>query len=421
MSDTENKNITRNDEEIDLYPYWLAIRNRWKMIAGLVLIAVVGAGVATRYLPKVYRVNALISLGRVEMSGRTQPLATLDDINQMMGSGNLLKKITTACHLDETQVGAALEKGLSAEAKKDSEYVFLKYDTAKPDEGIAILNALITEIQNSYNPRTENYRKAKDSEINKLKEDIAAVEFQRSKMEVKIKQLLTQIDQRKRLAQISTQTLESQKASILAQIKNYEDRIRALTSAKAQMGSMTATLEQNTQDLLKGKSAFAQASTGEGLLASLLFSNNLQQNITAMNLSKEKLTEYDMDMSDARKEIDLLKIEQAVVEGQIKETVVQTEFEIGKLQIAVRENELEMEKSIPAEIAKVTNGMQSLEIQKSMIEGITVVADPDYFNIPIKSKKNVIISTAILLSFLTGIILACLQAGQSRHPSERSA
>ena len=67
MADGDNDkiNITRNDDEIDLYPYWLAIRKRWKMIFTFVLIAVIVAGVATRYLPKVYRVNALISLGRV--------------------------------------------------------------------------------------------------------------------------------------------------------------------------------------------------------------------------------------------------------------------------------------------------------------------------------------------------------------------
>jgi hypothetical protein len=419
MPDTKNEYGIQGEDEIDLYPYWLAIRRRWKMIFILVLMAVVGAGVATRYMSKVYRVNAIISLGRIETGDRIKPLATLDDINQMMLSGNLLKKIAGVCNLDETKIGPALEKGLSAEAKPNSEYVFLKYETAEPDQGVAILNALIAAIQNTYNPRTENYRRAKDSEINLLEGEIADIQFQQGKIELKNQQLKKAIEQKTTIANINKQTLEAQKASILAQIKNYEDRIQGLEETKSQLIQAAAVTESPKPADIEDKTKPSQVNNNESLITALWMANIQQQNIEAKNQSREKRWEYDLAISDGRKEIHQLKIDLATVEGQIGESALQTAAEIDELQATIQANELEIEKSIPAKIAKVKNGMQSVEIQKAMIEGIEVISEPDYFNIPIQPKRKMIVGIAAFAAFFVGICLA-IASNQNKPVQKQS-
>jgi hypothetical protein len=401
MADSEKKNVI-NDDEIDLSVYWQAIVRRWKLISVLVLASIVVASIAVQYLPKIYRINAIISLGRVD----GKPLANLDDISQMMSSGNLVKKVTTTLHLDERVVGTALESGISAQSKKDSEYVFLEYDTADPNMGIQILDQLISEIQKAYHSRTENYRKSKEAAIDRLKEEITAFEYQKGKAEIKINQLKTQVSQRKQLALINDQTLKKQKVGIADQIKNYQQRIAAITDAKNQLNSLSSTLEQNTQDLLKGKTVFAQTTTGEGVLASLLFSNNLQQNITAMNQNKGQLADYDMAINDARKAMDNLTVEQAIVDGAIKKIQLQAEMEIDKLKSSITETELEIKKSLPSEIGKIKNDIQGLEAAKAMIEDITVIAQPDYLNKPVKPKKRMIVTGSAGLALFFGLILA---------------
>jgi uncharacterized protein involved in exopolysaccharide biosynthesis len=406
MPDTENKNKVQCEDEIDLYPYWLAIRKRWKMIFALALIAALGAFAATRYLPKVYRINALISLGRVEIGDTVQPLATLEDINQMISSGNLLKKIVAACKLDVTKVGPALEKDLSAEAKSNSEYVFLKYETAEPDKGIAILNALIREIQDTYNPHMENGRQVKDSEINQLQEDITDIRSQQNKIEVNNKQLTEEIKQKNNLAKAKAQTLESRKASILIQIKDFKSRIQTLEDTKRQLTQMPAVPELSKFSLTEGKSEQTIADKTDSLIATLLIANNLQQNIAVMNLNREKRAEYDIAIRDAHKEIDQLKFDLTMIESLAQESALQMESEISKLQATIQENELEMNKSMPAKIAGINNNIQSLKIKKAMIQGIEVIAQPDYFNIPIQSKREMIVAISTLLALFVGICIA---------------
>jgi hypothetical protein len=156
---------------------------------------------------------------------------------------------------------------------------------------------------------------------------------------------------------------------------------------------------------VKGKSELTQASTGEGLLASVLFSNNLQQNIYSLSLNKQKINEYDMLANDARKEIDLLKIDLAITDGKIKETALLSETEIDKLRAMLNESKLELEKSLPAEIEKILNDIQVFEARKDMIEGIEVIAEADYFNQPIKPKATMIIAISGFVVFFASIFL----------------
>ncbi len=418
MPDTKNEYGIQGEDEIDLYPYWLAIKKRWLMIVFLTLAGVAGAYIATRYMPRIYRANALISLGRIESGGRVSTVANLADINQMIESGSLQKKIAEsfkAKYPQETISGSALRNNLSAQASDKSEYIALKFDFANPELGVQVLNKFIQELQKTFDRRTENARKSVAAEIARKKNEIGNIEFQKGKLELKLKQLEIEIQRKKELTRSAVAVLTNQKAALADQIKNYEQRIGTLAEAKNQLNALTASLEANTNELVKGKSELTQASTGEGLLASVLFSNNLQQNIYSLSLNKQKINEYDMLANDARKEINLLKIELALTEGKIKETTLLNETEIDKFKAMMDENKLELEKSLPAEIEKVQNDIQVLEARKDMIEGIEVIAEADYLGQAIKPKTMMIVAGGGFIAFLFSIFLAFFRQWQECH------
>ncbi|NLE30313.1 MAG: hypothetical protein GX629_11660, partial [Phycisphaerae bacterium] len=192
MPDTKNEYGIQGEDEIDLYPYWMAIKKRWLMIVFLTLAGVAGGYIATRYMTRIYRANALISLGRIESGGRVATVASLADINQMIESGSLQKKIAEsfkAKYPQETISGSALRNNLSAQASDKSEYIALKFDFANPELGVRVLNKFIQELQNTFDRRTENARKSVAAEIARKKNEIGNIEFQKGKLELKLKQL----------------------------------------------------------------------------------------------------------------------------------------------------------------------------------------------------------------------------------------
>jgi capsular polysaccharide biosynthesis protein len=65
-------------EEIDLMDYVKVIIKRKKLIAGIMVIAVVVAGVISFVLPKIYMINASVLVGSVESDGRP-----IEDIGQI--------------------------------------------------------------------------------------------------------------------------------------------------------------------------------------------------------------------------------------------------------------------------------------------------------------------------------------------------
>jgi uncharacterized protein involved in exopolysaccharide biosynthesis len=408
------------EDEIDLYPYWMAIKKRWIMIISLVLITVIGAYVFTRHMPRIYRIDALINPGRaIDSDGRPTTVANLADINQMISSGSLQKKIVKPFIKSQNSEASfnelSLLNNLTAQTNDRGEYISLNFESSNPEQGIKILKQVILEIQSTFNPRVENFHKLATAEIENKRNGIADIEFQEGKIDLNIKQLKKNIERKKELTQSEIRVLTDQKSAIANKIKTYQQRIESLAQAKKQLNVFADSLEQNTRELMKGKTELSKTSGNDNTLALLLFSNNIQENINSLSRNKAKIYDFEMEANDAQRNIDTLNHKLAETEGKIKKAKLKSDAKIDQINVDIQTRLLDLNKRLPAEIAKIQSDIQGLEARRSMTEEIQVISEPDYINQPIQSKRDATIAIAVLSAFLIGILGAILMERPMKH------
>jgi len=406
--DVQGKEL--DEQEIDLYQYWLIIEKRWKLILGFVLIAVIAASVFLKFQPKIYCVTTMINQGRIATintgGDRGVPIASPADIQQLIGSGSFAKPILRSLKMDESLYESSLLKNVTTEIKDNSEYILIKYETAKPEEGKKILGKLIQELQTVLNKRITSYQNFQETEMAKVREASKLLEYEIEKCKIEIKTLTDQIESKNRLARINSAIFVNEKNGLKDQIDRLNSRIKTIRVLKEKLVSISSTLEQNTQDLIKGKSSLLQNAGKDGVIASILFSNNLQQNINSLNYGYERIKKYEIEANDCEDQILQLKNQMISLDEKIKEVLTKTELETQELKGKIQENQLKIAKIIPAEIGKMKSEIDALEVRKNMIEGISTIADPDYVNIPVKPQKRPIVLAAGAVAFFAGILVA---------------
>jgi capsular polysaccharide biosynthesis protein len=406
MSDRETQNY---GDEIDLFQYWLVLQNHWKMILAITLSAMVIAAGASFYIPKVFLVTTTINIGRIYQNGdRITTVANMTDIQQVINTGSNAKSIVKALKLDGLEYNSALGGNITSEAKENAENILIKYETTDPKLGIKILDALVTSLQGTFNNRAIYFQNMKESEIQIKKAAIQTLEAKRQAKELQIQELTQQLSQKEKLSQVRINILNHEKISVLEQISRLKERIDTVSGIMTKLSHMSSTLEQNTQDLLKGKNELTKMVTKEGILPSILFSNNIQQNISFLSLDYERVKGYEVEINDCRKQIDQFKIQMTNLDENIKEVKINYDLEIAKMKSDIQALLLQKDKEMPAEIEKVKGEIASLGSLKLMIEGIKVVSPPDYHDQPIKPRRSMIVSATGLVAFIGGIVIAFL-------------
>lgn len=406
MTDRERSNQPLGEDEIDLYQSWLVIRKSWKLIIILFMVFVAGAAIYSQRLPRVYRVNTIVSLGHVDVDGRATTLANLTDVTQMVNSGSFLKKLIKTLNYDENKYGPEFEKAIEIDAKENSQNVMLRYDTTDPSKAIAILDALIQELQNTYEPRVKSYQASIEAQIARLKEDIRTTEFKSNKTLVKIYRLKAKIEEERSLGKVREKAFLAQKSGLMEQVKDRQEQLKGLESIRAQQTGAIPEFERNTRSLLEGKSRLTTQPAGEGMITTLLLSNNMQQNIYMVNSLYDQIRRSDFDIGKAKGLIHELTLKAEGFGQKIEETRLQSTMKISELEASVQEAKLEVDQSFPAEIEKIKSEISELESQKATIEGIKVVTPPDYFAVSLKTKRNVLVGVSGIGSLFLGVCLA---------------
>jgi uncharacterized protein involved in exopolysaccharide biosynthesis len=113
--------------------------------------------------------------------------------------------------------------------------------------------------------------------------------------------------------------------------------------------------------------------------------------------------------------IEKLKTQIATSDNEIKNATLNRDIAIKTIQNSLQDVQLEIDKSIPAEIGKVNNDIQGLEIQRERIEGIEVIARPDYFDVPVNTKRTAIIAIATFSAFFAGVCFAFVSNRNSQN------
>ncbi len=402
---------TETVEEIDVYQYWLVIERRWKLILILFLVPVVLASIATMYMARTYRVTAVINQGRVvggELNERIASVATLADIQQIIASGSLVKPILSSLNLKEDKYGLSLGGNLSLEAKENSENILIRFDTADPELGVKILARLISEIQRTFNQRADNYRQFQKAGIAKAEAAIKLLQVDREKGNLEIQKLTQEITKKERLAQINTTLFTNERTSTTNQINSLTERIKGIMAIKDRLTAVSAKLEPNTLDLANAKSQLTGNAGKDNVLVSILYANTVQQNLNFLTLYYDMIRKFEVEARDYEERIVRLKNDLSTMDERIKEVAVTKEAEVKDLQTKIAETKLQIDKFIPSEIEKISSEVEALKVRMNMIEGIKVVAAPDFANVPIGPKRRVIVSAVAAASLVASILLAFL-------------
>lgn len=408
-------------DEIDLYPCWLRIKKYAGRLIALALVAAIAAGlVSSYYLPKIYRVNAAVSLGRIEAGGRIVGVARLADLQQLVGMGSFNKNVLSNLNLNGASSKLNLGSRIVMESTEGSESVVLSYDTANPDQAVQILREVIKEIQRTYNQRVEVFRQLKEADMTKIREAISLLEYKRERLKLETDNLTQEIRKRRELADVEIAARKHEQAKISDQIRCLADRKAKALAIRGKLDNLSLAMEDNTQALLKSKADLARdANTGE-VLASILFANNVQQNIGLLGLDYERIRNCDLAASQAQEQIDNLTGQMKQIKEDIKTITITADADIRSMGFALEQLKLRHDKEIPAEIRKVGGDLERLRAERDMTTGIEVVAAPDFLNRPVRPDPKHYAAGAGALSLLIGVLGVCLTKRPDEDPGPRA-
>ncbi len=403
------------EDEIDLYRFWQAVRKRYKLILALFLLMVIGAKIyTTHFMAKIYQITATIKLGRVDAGdGRLAYSATLDDIQQIVSTGSFTKKIVSALNLDELRYTSSINNGISIQANKNSELINIVYETSEPERGVQILDKLIDEIQAIYAPRAENKRKALDAEIQKSLGNITLLENKIQGIKLDIENQNEAIRKKQEIIKSDSNLAKQEQLNFQRGIDRLKKRAVMLNESKSKLLQTLATLEANTRDLLKEKSDMAKNPGKEGVLSSILLTNNLQQNLSMISQTYEQLKNYEIELDKTQELMDQYQGQKDALDETIIKQTATSEIELIGLRQGIQKLKLQQENDIPAEIKKINKEIDKLRTQQELVEGIVVIAEPDYVKKAIKPKKTMIVVISGFVALFGGVFLAFVREWQT--------
>jgi len=149
-------------DEIDLRAWVQALARSWKLIVGVTVLALVGAGVFTLLQPRVFEATALVVVA-IPPGGQSQPdpQAVARTAMEVAQSDGLTAEVYDLVRWELRTIGdrAELRRAVEASASRDPRMVRLVVRTRDPAEAAAIANAwarlLVVRVNDVYIGRTE--------------------------------------------------------------------------------------------------------------------------------------------------------------------------------------------------------------------------------------------------------------------------
>ncbi len=405
------------EEEIDLYYYWLIIKKRWKLIFCLFLVSVLGSGLwGYFFIPKFFHVTASINLGRIQIDGKVFPVASLADIQQLINTGSFIKKILSGLKLDETKYGPRLAGNLAFESKEGSESVVIKYDTPEPELGKIIVQKMISEIQDTFNPRAASYRKSKEAEMEKVKGMADTLEYRQANTKFDIQKMIQEIEKKEKITQIKINIEKLEKANLADRIRSLTMQKKNMIEMKERLAAISSTFENHTKTLLnQGKPDLARNPGNNDWTAAFLFANSLQQSLGYLSLNYDRIRQCEWAIGKDQEKIDTLNLKMKKRDDAIQTLTVTEKANLQNIRIAIEQLKLQRDQEIPSEIRKIKNEVETLAAEKERIKGIEVVAPPDFFKSYITSNRRILAFGSGIVSILVGVFLVVFLEWEQKY------
>ena len=330
MSETQQSKATYGgrqefEDEIELMDY-LRVIWKWKylIVAGTLMCAVVAA-VISFSMRKLYRIDMVLQPGVLKMNvtGKGVYVDSAQNIKAIIEAGTLDREILS--NIIEYGNGA-LPKSLKFKTNtlKGSNTLKVSYETSHKEVGLRVLEQLGQGLSKRYSKDVAFFR-------NRYLTEIA-------------------------LKKVELDNREAKKRSAEQHIKNIEKRIDELRS-------QIDFVRKNAASLLRERDRFFSSNTSENsILAAVLHTNTIQQNIALEN-------EY-------RQEVDKCM----------------TDREDKKLNL----------KELGSESKRLLEEIKDLEFEKNNVQGIEVVQAPTASPDPVRPRTqlNVMLATVVGLFFM---------------------
>ena len=345
MDETQQREPTRYreeqfEDEIELMDY-LRVIWKWKyLIAAGTLICAVAAGVISFSMPKVYSIDMVVRPGMLTMDeeGKEVYADSPQNIKAMIEAGTFDREILS-------NIGESNNDGLPKSLKfktnipRNSDALKVSYETSNVDRGLHVLERL-GQLLLKNSERVEYFQSEYEAQIGLKKTKVADCEVRRRALQQHIKKIQKRMDE---------------------------------------LTSQIDFIKNNRNSLMKQRDKFLSNNTGESsILAAVLYTNMIQQNIALENSYRQEIDEYITKRYDERLNLQELN----------------------------------------GESNRLLEEIKGLEFKKNYVQNIEVLQPPKATSHPIKPKINLNVMLATVVGLFVMLFLAFFLEYIQKHRAE---
>ncbi len=381
------------EDEIELMDY-LKVLWKWKYLILIgTLVCVIGAAVVSLNMTKVYGINAIVQPGILKATddGKTVYIDSAANIKALIDTKAFNGQVTKG-----VKFSGKAEAPDSADFKvvipKGSNALDILYETPDVDAGLQIMNNLNKALSARYGQLIEQYKKQYDMDIFSKKAEL-------SRSEEKVNEKRNAIHTTEAGYKTAIEQNANAISSTEAQLNTVKDQIKNQELKMADLESEIGRISKNTNLLSGDRDRYLSSSKSrDNILASLIYSNTIQQNISYLNTLRN-------EMNDTRGRSYEQGARIKKLEGNIKDLIAKkkeletdTKIEIENLKSNIRD--LETDKKYKLE------EIENLKFKRDSIQNIQIIKQPKAGPSPIKPKTRLNVMLAGVVGLFLTVFLA---------------
>ena len=358
------------DDEVQLIDYLRVIwKWKWLIILGTFVCMVV-AGVVSFNMPKIYEVSMAIEPGIIgtDRDGRFLYTNSLNNMEGKIKGGVYNRRIQKALNINPLETGIKFETGLQRGTNLIK--VTSEWEENEVKLGLRALEQLTALLSKDYENIVEQRKGDYEKRILMKQNQIKEVEIQRKDIDKQILLRLNTIDEKKNHIKLNKATLkiiQDREKELLQEIKSVKD---------------------NTERIVQERNNVLQNKSNVNDISLLLYSTTIQQNVAYFNQLSNQINDL-----RTKKEIANMKIE------NLNKGIDDINTEIDRLKLKKIEG-------LQAKINDLKVEIDRLNLEKSIIECIRVIQNPEVSLSPIKPKKRLNVLLAGVVAFMMMMFLA---------------
>jgi len=431
------------EDEIELMDY-LKVLWKWKylIIVGTLLCAV-AAAVVSLNMTKIWGIATVLQPGmlKVTENGETVYIDSPQNIKALIETGGVNGQV-----LKNVQFPDVKEQPTSVEFKvtipKNTNAVEVVYETAYVDIGLQIMKNLnegllerYGRIIKLYEDNYNNDIRTKSNEAFKLTEKAAKVRHAISTLEAENDARVSEISAKISAKRAEIATVETEKdskimeqtnkaATLKAQIEAKKKQILNLEKRISEVKMEIERVSKNTDLLVNERTKFlASSSKQDNALASIIYTNTIQQNITYLNTLSGTISSINHQIFQENVGIETLENEIKDIAVQKDNLEKQTRYKVQNLEADIKDLEAQKEslikqtrykvetmqseiKELESEKELILQDIKSIEFKKKNIQNIQIVRLPKVSADPIKPKIRLNVMLAGVVGFFLTVFLS---------------